>query len=231
MIWKEFDVTSHADDIRIPDGDATDAASAADAKLPLPAPHEVSLRAYLEVIYYADATTKPPMAITLRGVRVPPRDWSEFLKHWPRSREAYEVFSRPRDRGEEEPAAAASRIEQLAANSLPKKTYGASVRFGFREDLEEIISVLEKRKAPEQAKLAARKSEIEAYTGVFYYNHHRLIMALQRLPKQNSGHTGGSLNTVKIKITKQGIATGTPPPLEPETLRVVAAFAVACAAL
>ena len=45
--------------------------------------HEYSLRAYLEVLYYADANVAPAMHITLRGVVVPPRNWSTFLMSWP----------------------------------------------------------------------------------------------------------------------------------------------------
>ena len=53
--------------------------------------HQRSLRAYLEVLYYADAQTlreaqgrSVEMQIVLRGERVPPRNWTTFLQHWPR---------------------------------------------------------------------------------------------------------------------------------------------------
>ena len=53
--------------------------------------HQRSLRAYLEVLYFADAQTlreakgrSVEMQIVLRGERVPPRNWTTFLQHWPR---------------------------------------------------------------------------------------------------------------------------------------------------
>ena len=52
--------------------------------------HEVSLREYLTVLYYCDATTNPALKMDLCGKRVQPRNWTTFLCEWPKHRLAYE---------------------------------------------------------------------------------------------------------------------------------------------
>ena len=42
-------------------------------------PHETSLRALMEVIYYSDDEQPPPMALWLMGKQVAPRNWSAYL--------------------------------------------------------------------------------------------------------------------------------------------------------
>lgn len=167
---EQYDITS-ADDIRLRSDDEWRP------------PHEVSLRSYLEVLYYCDATTTPALGIELRGTRVQPRNWSAFLAEWPKDRPAYTY--NPRFLHEE--------------GGDDGKAYGATVRFGTTTKLAEVIEILSAKKG-----FAKEKREIEGYTGVFYYNHDRMIMPLVRLPKQNERSTGNQMMTTEKNLTLFG---------------------------
>ena len=145
-----YDIHTEEDDIRIsPQGQAIHrggdgSGSGGEAK---PAAHEVSLRAYLEVLFYSDADTSPQMRISVRDVLVPPRDWSTFLHGWPEGKAAYSYNP------------ACLRDESLEEN---RKAYGASVRFGTKESLDTLYKVFSSK----GAKLSERKRDLENYSGV-----------------------------------------------------------------
>ena len=154
-----------------------------------PPAHEESLRAYLEVLWYADDSVQPTMQVYLCGHHVLPRNWSTFLLEWPAGRPPYSY----------EP-----RFLAEANKADEKQSYGAMVRFGTTAPLDEIIEVLSRhRSTPEQRR---RKQALQEYTGVFYYNHGRMTMALEKLPKQVELSQGNSMQTTEKKINNHGIA-------------------------
>jgi hypothetical protein len=112
--------------------------------------HEVSLRAYLEVLYYCDRDVTPPMRISLRGTLVAPRNWSVWLRHWPPGRAPY------------------SYTPASLRDESDDKAYGAHVRFGTKRPLEEALTVLGVRGGHGDV---AAKRDIMEHTGVYYYNH------------------------------------------------------------
>ena len=202
----QYDADADANDIRIVregasgDGDGDGAAAVAAAETYTP-PHQLSLRAYLEVLYYADTQTlgegrgrSVEMQISLRGERVPPRNWSAFLQHWPREQPLYGY--------------------KPAGLDLVKGQYGSSTRFGTGQPLEELIDLLSMggkgdskeriAKSREQA-TKDQKREIRGYTGIFYYNHDRLI-ELMKLPKQIEATTGSKMLTTEKHLTTYGSA-------------------------
>ena len=186
----QYDADAETNDIRIVpegasgDGDGDGDGVGTEAYTP---PHQRSLRAYLEVLYYADTQTlgegrgrSVEMQISLRGERVPPRNWSAFLQHWPREQLLYRY--------------------KPAGLDLVKGQYGSSTRFGTSRPLEELIDVLslgqkgdseERRAKSREQGTKDQKRDIRGYTGVFYYNHDRLI-ELMKLPKQNEATTGSN---------------------------------------
>ena len=179
----QFDVTE-AGDVRITtEGEQASGGGAAAA-------HVTSLRAYLSVLYYADSTdgVMPTMQISLRGISVPPRDWTAFLNEWPSGRAPY------------------SYTPKVLLSDGDERTYGAKARFGTMEPLDEILKVLSARGGGNRnGVLKQQKDDIEKYTGVFYYNHDRMIMALERLPKQVDSNTGSIMMTTEKKLTIYGI--------------------------
>ena len=213
--------------------------------------HDISLRAYLEVLYYSDEHTRPPMEICLRGTPVPPRDWTAFLHEWPRGKPAYSyvpsaLMSRDgpaaggrggnhggvsgggesggggggsggggsggSESGSEGCGCGESPMVGDAAKgvvALPAGRLGpASVRFGTSAPLEELIRTFSMRAGSGQQnhELNERKRALEAYTGVFYYNHDRLILPLVRLPKQNEAYIGLKMLTTEKRLTLFGTA-------------------------
>jgi hypothetical protein len=192
---EQYDV-SKEDDIRIgPEGQTSE------EDIGTPVPHETSLRAYLEVLYYADDAVTPSLKIELRGEPIPPRNWSNYLHEWPEGLAPYRY--EPRCLTEEE--------------KMPppegKGAYGVKdVRFGTADHLVDVIRVLKARGVSksqslshEDLYLSRRKREIERDTGVFYYNHDRMIMSLVRLPKQKEGSIGNKMMTTEKKLTLYGI--------------------------
>jgi len=192
----QYDADADANDIRIVregasgDGDGDgDGAVTAETYTYTP-PHQRSLRAYLEVLYYSDTQSlrdgrgrSVEMQISLRGKRVPPRNWSAFLQHWPREQPPYAY--------------------KPAGLDLVKGQYGSSTRFGTSRPLRELIGIFSS-KSREQA-TRDQKREVHGYTGVFYYNHDRLI-ELMRLPKQNEATTGSKMLTTEKHLTTFGSA-------------------------
>ena len=78
---------------------------------------------------------------------------------------------------------------------------GATMMFGTPVPLDEVIRVLSSRGTG----MAARKRELEMTSGVFYYNHDRLIMPLVRLARQGEVNKGSQLMTTSKKVTMYGI--------------------------
>lgn len=110
-----------------------------------PQPHERSLRKFLEILYYADSATAPPMRMTLRGAAVEPRLWDQFLHEWPESMAEYSY-----------------RPVGLAGHEC-----GAVMRFGCAVPLRELCAIFSSRRRVDRE----RKDALNNYTGVFYYNH------------------------------------------------------------
>jgi hypothetical protein len=180
-----LDTAVAADDVVV-----THPASGGDRDGAHPQQHEVSLRSFLEVLYYADSSTAPPMQISLRGHLVPPRRWDMFLLEWPEDTTEYTY----------KPAG----LDSSAGE------YGASIRFGLRVPLRELHSVFTSKhvRGSDRAALQERKAELQDYTGVFYYNHGRLIRPLERTHQQlQSLHSGNILLTAEKKVTLFGIGT------------------------
>ena len=180
-----LDTAVAADDVVV-----THPASGGDRDGAHPQQHEVSLRSFLEVLYYADSSTAPPMQISLRGHLVPPRRWDMFLLEWPEDTTEYTYKPAGLDSGAGE--------------------YGASIRFGLRVPLRELHSVFTSKhvRGSDRAALQERKAELQDYTGVFYYNHGRLIRPLERTHQQlQSLHSGNILLTAEKKVTLFGIGT------------------------
>ena len=166
----QFDVSTSSTDIRISGGDEK------------ASPHDVSLREYLTVLYFADAIRAPPMRVHLRGKLVPPRNWTDFLCGWPKGQPAYQY------------------TPLCLSDEGDRAAYGAEVRFGTKYSIDEVYRVLSGRRHED----IERKSEINAYSGVFYYNHDRLIMALEQLPKQLEASRGNKMMTTEKSLTVFG---------------------------
>lgn len=184
---QQFDITSTPDDIRVADGASDE--SADEHHQHVLVDHDSSLREYLMVLYYSDATTRPRMGIYLRGTLVPPRNWSTFLRGWPSGRPAYKYT----------PYCLASEED---VKGKPK-AYGADVRFGMIAGLDEVYKALS-TKGKLQPHVQALKTRLDSYKGVFYYNHDRLIMPLERLPKQAEANKGNQMMTAHKRITVYG---------------------------
>ena len=98
--------------------------------------HDTSLRAYLHVLYYADASERPNMKVYLRGSLVPPRDWTAFLHTWPEERRPYEYT----------PQCLNDERRRAAEEGDAFTCYGATARFGTAATpLAEVLGVLEKK--------------------------------------------------------------------------------------
>ena len=117
--------------------------------------HEYSLRAYLEILYYCDDRVRPTMRIFIGGVEVTPRNWSTALKHRTEAKPYYPQVD-------------------PASNGGEKAV--AWLDLGYAEELQEVVRVLKERQGG-QAELAARKREVNDYSGVFYY--HRLRVGVR----------------------------------------------------
>ena len=107
--------------------------------------HEYSLRAYLEILYYCDDQVRPTMRIFIGGVEVKPRNWSTALKHRTEAKPYYPQVD-PTNNGGEKAV--------------------AWLDLGYAEELREVVRVLKERQGG-QAELAARKREVNDYSGVF----------------------------------------------------------------
>ena len=180
-----LDTAAAADDVLV-----THPASGGDRDGAHPQQHEVSLRSFLEVLYYADSSTAPAMQISLRGHLVPPRRWDMFLLEWPEDTTEYTYKPTGLDSGAGE--------------------YGASIRFGLRVPLRELHSIFTSKhvRGLDRTVLQERKAELQDYTGVFYYNHGRLIRPLERTHQQlQSLHSGNIMLTAEKKVTLFGIGT------------------------
>jgi hypothetical protein len=180
----QFDIGASSDDIKISRDGASDE---------VVLPHDVSLRSYLEVLYYADTQTTPTMLVWLRGKPVPPRDWTDFLHHWPSMREPYTY----------NPA--------CLRDESSDKASGAEVRFGTALDMGDLIALFSAKRHDHRRlgldsdeALAQRKAEVRGYTGVFYYNHGRLIMPCERLPKQAEVERGNKMMTTEKRLSLYG---------------------------
>ena len=150
--------------------------------------HAYSLRALLEVLYYADDETPGPLKIVLRGKEVPLRNWDTFLHEWPSGQPAY----------------------SYTPTGLPAGLRGASVRFGMCVSIRELMDTFSSKSTSKQnrtqlnaTELRARKLELEGYSGVFYYNHHRLIIPLEPTNKQR-GPRGAVMLTTEKRIVMYG---------------------------
>ena len=153
-------------------------------------PHDASLRTYLEVLYYCDDNVSPPLEIHLCTEPVRPRNWTTFLHHWPSGQAHYSYTPD------------SVRLER--ASNPSSKVYGASVAFGTSEPLEDIWRVFAaKGSKPE---VAERKRILEQLSGVFYYNHDRLIMPCERLKRQTEGHSGNKMLTTEKRLKDFGSA-------------------------
>ena len=75
-----------------------------------------------------------------------------------------------------------------AGLDLTNGQYGSTTHFGTSRPLEEIITIISS-KGHTDAATKEQKRQIHGDTGVFYYNHDRLI-ELMKLPKQNEAYTG-----------------------------------------
>ena len=180
----QFDVST-VDDVHI--GSAVGGTAVADGD-EFVAPHDNSLRSYLEVLYYSDSAWQPEMRIRLRGTLVPPRNWSAFLQHWPEDKESY--------------AYTPQCLRGAGSSDADEKAYGSKVVFGTVEPLQEIISTLSARVGGDV--VAAKKRYLQGYTGVFYYNHDRLILPLMLLPKQKEASKGNKMMTTEKRLTIYG---------------------------
>ena len=89
-------------------------------------PHETSLRALMEVIYYCDDELPPPMALWLMGTQVVPRNWSAYLH--------------------------LSRRYSLS-KSLPRAASSSFVEFGYRVPLPVLIDNFRSRSHTKDASL------------------------------------------------------------------------------
>ena len=150
--------------------------------------HAYSLRALLEVLYYADDETPGPLKIVLRGKEVPLRNWDTFLHEWPSGQPAY----------------------SYTPTGLPAGLRGASVRFGMCVSIRELMDTFSSKSTSKQnrtqlnaTELRARKLELEGYSGIFYYNHHRLIIPLEPTHKQR-GPRGAVMLTTEKRIVMYG---------------------------
>ena len=175
------------------------------------AEHEWSLRSFLEILYYADSSTgeAPAMGITLQGKAVLPRDWATFLQGWPDGRPPYQY----------DPAGLRGKAARVAAHATEAEgstatadkpasrrvnsEYGARIRFGTTVPMRQLINVFSTKGGGDETRKAKRR--LDAYSGVFYYNHSRLILPLVRAPKQCSAGEGSSMMTTTKRITLYGI--------------------------
>ena len=132
-------------------------------------PHEVSLRSYLEILYYCDDGVRPPMRIFIGGVGVEPRNWSHMLQHRQEAKAYYPHVDAQTNGGER----AVARLD-----------------LGYAVPLQELVTLLQGGdpygapggRSSSHAELVARKKQLVEYSGVFYYHRGRLIAPLQALP-------------------------------------------------
>ena len=150
-----------------------------------PWPHECSLRAYLEVLYYYDneVAKRSPMEMDIQGQIVMPRNWSNYLHN-------------------------AGSSSYKPHGGLPNAQ--AKLSFGYAKPLEQVLAAFEERGSSKNAP-GAHYERLSQYMGVFYYHQGedprspaRLTIPLQRTKLQT--RTTGALNTTNLRIASLGMA-------------------------
>ena len=156
-------------------------------KKPFSWPHEVSLRGYLEILYYYDdAIAKrlvPVMAMEIQGSRVAPRNWTAYLHA------AGKASYRPSTNG------VASQAHML---------------FGYAKPFKDVVEEFQRR-GIDKNRLGSEYQQLRDYSGVFYYHQGedattpgRLTLPLQKTKTQM--RQNGIMPTTQIRIGTKGDA-------------------------